>query len=162
MNYYFRHIYGKSYFGSGAAYGGVEIANNCRPVGRQDNGFVAGPEGVEVIDPSKPAHVVAVGGDAVGGGREWREEAWFLPGLGWRRCFCSGGDYQTVQCTDIQHDVRHIRARLAELRAEAEAGGDDHLARVYADLDAAIVAAAEAGDAPRLRYALTRARMCRV
>jgi hypothetical protein len=162
MNYYFRHIYGKSYFGSGAAYGGVEIANNCRPVGRQDNGFVAGPAGVEVIDPTRPAHVLAIGGDAVGGGREWREEAWYTPASGWRRCFCSAGEYDTTSCTELQRDMRALRARLAELHAEAEARGDDYLARVYADIDAAIAQAAEAGDAPRLRYALTRARMCRV
>jgi hypothetical protein len=148
--YHFFHIHSHVY------------AENCRPVGRQFNGFMRGPAFVEVNDPSKPAHVTATGGDHVNGrdgGRVWYEEAWFLPGLGWRRCFCSGGDYQTIHCADIQRDMRALRARLEALRAEAEADGDDHLARVYADLDAAIVAAAAAGDAPRLRYALMRARM---
>ena len=47
------HTYGTSYFGSGGAYGSVRVYNaDC--IGGKDNGFVAGPESVRVINPTKP------------------------------------------------------------------------------------------------------------
>jgi len=73
------HIYGRSYFGSGACWGQVFCCINCVTEGVRDNGFVSGPDLVRVIDPSKSAHFVARGGDNVNGGRTWREEATWLP-----------------------------------------------------------------------------------
>lgn len=77
------HIYGGSYFGSGGAYGAVNCCRNCRPVGRQDNGFVAGATKVEVIDPTRPARFYARGGDMIGDGRDWSESAEWDPKKGW-------------------------------------------------------------------------------
>jgi hypothetical protein len=74
-----RHIYGRSYFGSGGAYGRVCCDGNCEPVGTKDNGFVSGPAAVRVKDWRKPAHFTASGGDAIGSGREWTESGWWNP-----------------------------------------------------------------------------------
>lgn len=77
-------IYGQSYFGSGGAYGAVFCSENCREVGTRDNGFVSGPDAVEVIDPSKPARFYARGGDDIGeDGRQWGESGVYIPDQGW-------------------------------------------------------------------------------
>ena len=79
-------IYGSSYFGSGAAGGRVRCCANCRPGGTRDNGFVAGPDYVEVIDPDLPAEFRAGGSDFIGGDvRHWGESARWIPGEGWKR-----------------------------------------------------------------------------
>lgn len=77
------HIYGYSYFGSGGCYGKVTCGENCQEYGTQDNGFVVGPTGVEVIDRTKPARFFALGGDDIGNGRTWGESAEYVPGQGW-------------------------------------------------------------------------------
>ena len=77
--YFFSHIYGRSYFGSGGGYGSVKTLENCRVGGELDNGFVYGPEYVEPIDPSLPAKVSASGGDCIGQGRKWSETAVWSP-----------------------------------------------------------------------------------
>jgi hypothetical protein len=74
------HIYGGSYFGSGGGYGRVCCLENCRTVGTADNGFMSGPEAVEVIDWRKPAEFEASGGDAIGErGRSWGESGRWNP-----------------------------------------------------------------------------------
>ena len=79
-------VYGNSYFGSGGCRGRVLCSSNCRTFGTQDNGFVAGPDGIEVIDPTKPARAYGRGGDCIGrGGREWSEAWEWVPGEGWKR-----------------------------------------------------------------------------
>lgn len=79
-----RHVYGPSYFGSGMCYGHVYTCPNCKTEGRRDNGFVAGPDRVEVVDPEKPARFYARGGDAMNEGRFWYEAGEWIPGLGWQ------------------------------------------------------------------------------
>ena len=76
-------IYGDSYFGSGGAWGQVVCSANCRAVGTRDNGFVSGPDAVEVLDPSLPARFYARGGDDIGEGRSWGEAWEFSPAKGW-------------------------------------------------------------------------------
>lgn len=73
------HIYGASYFGSGGGFGRVQCCENCRPGGNKDNGFMSGPEWVEVIDHGKPASFVARGGDCIGSVRRWSESATWNP-----------------------------------------------------------------------------------
>lgn len=75
--------YGSSHFGSGGARGVVRCSSNCKTVGVNDNGFVAGPSQVAVIDSSKSARFYAYGSDMVGEGREWGEAAHFEPNTGW-------------------------------------------------------------------------------
>lgn len=80
------HVYGRSYFGSGGCYGRVKCCPNCQTVGSRDNGFVSGPDGVEVIDCSKPATFTARGGDSVGDeGRSWEERGvWDVAAQAWK------------------------------------------------------------------------------
>lgn len=80
-----RHIYGSSYFGSGGASGRLYCSKNCRPAGSKDNGFVSGPEAVDVIDPAQAARACAYGSDSIGGGRSWHEAYEWIPELqAWR------------------------------------------------------------------------------
>jgi hypothetical protein len=82
--YHLRRMYGRSYFGSGSAYGRVKCDSNCRTGGVRDNGFVRSCEFVEVINPLLPAKFFARGGDSIGeDGREWSEEATYVVGQGW-------------------------------------------------------------------------------
>ncbi len=69
----FNNIYGGSYFGSGGGYGGIQNIKNAEVFGVKDNGFMSGPAGARVLDPSKPAKVVARGGDCINDGRTWTE-----------------------------------------------------------------------------------------
>ena len=80
--YILKRKYGRSYFGSGGAWGEVRTCPNCRVTGTVDNGFVRSPRAVEVIDPSRPAVFVAEGGDDIGDGRRWCEAARWDPSSG--------------------------------------------------------------------------------
>lgn len=64
--------YGRSYFGSGFAYGSVRL-RNAEVSATADNGFVSGPSAVRVLDRAQVAIVTASGGDAIGEGRRWSE-----------------------------------------------------------------------------------------
>jgi len=78
--YRLRNPYGRSYFGSGGAYGSVKCGDNCRTAGRGDDGFIAFPTEVLVVDRSLPASFSAKGGDCIGrDGREWGEAANWSP-----------------------------------------------------------------------------------
>jgi hypothetical protein len=78
-----QEIYGPSYFGSGGGWGHVRCRYNCRIGGNADNGFMGGPQWVEVIDPTQPALFVAMGGDTIGrDGRHWAEAGQWLPHKG--------------------------------------------------------------------------------
>jgi hypothetical protein len=66
------HPYGDSYFGSGGGWGYVRGAG-VKLEGTRDNGFMAGPAFVVVLDPTQPAVFVALGGDCIGEGRSWSE-----------------------------------------------------------------------------------------
>ncbi len=78
-----RKMYGSSYFGSGGAYGKVVLVN-AKVTSQKDNGFIRGPDEIEVVDPELPASVVAKGGDCIGEGRTWGETYDWTPGVGWR------------------------------------------------------------------------------
>lgn len=75
------HIYGRSYFGSGGAWGGVDGENVAYEY--DDNGFVYGVRKVRPADPNKPAWFHAEGGDFVGGIRRWKESGRYTPASGW-------------------------------------------------------------------------------
>jgi hypothetical protein len=75
-----RNMYGRSYFGSGCAFGRVRLLG-ARLEGEKDNGFIRGPAAVVVLDPSKPAAFLAKGSDAIGEGRSWSEAGVWSPML---------------------------------------------------------------------------------
>jgi len=73
--------YGRSYFGSGGAWGKIKTCDNCQPTGEHDNGFIRTATGVQVINQNHPAHFTATGGDAIGDAtRTWTEKGFWRPG----------------------------------------------------------------------------------
>lgn len=77
--------YGRSYFGSGGAYGAVRCVN-AEVSATGDSGFIEGPTECHVVDRSQPATVCASGGDCIDDGRTWGETwSWSPESQSWSR-----------------------------------------------------------------------------